>query len=137
MLPNGERSEAASAAYTELSKGIRAIGPDATTRQQAMYRELLKALDDLFDLREEIISDSELGLPKFFWVTTLGLLTLGVVLAALTASNIGRTVGVGAPAAAVALLLAFVIIVDLPFEGETSVGSDSIKKMLTINAHRM
>jgi hypothetical protein len=136
LLARGERSDAASQAYTNLSKAARATNPE-DARQQVVYAELLKALDDVFDLREEILADSEIGLPEFFWITALGLLILGLVLAGLTASNLGRTVGVGAPAAGVALLLAFVIIVDLPFEGESSVGPGPIKKTLAINARRL
>jgi hypothetical protein len=55
----------------------------------------------------------------------------------LTADSLGRMVGVGAPAAAVALLLAFVIIVDVPFEGETSVTPHAIQNALARNAHRI
>jgi hypothetical protein len=135
LLSRGERSDAASEAYNNLSKGARATSPE-DSRQQAVYAELLKTMDDLFDLREEVLADSEIGLPKFFWVTAFGLLIVGFVLAGLTASSLSRTVGVGAPAAGVALLLAFVIIVDLPFEGETSIGPEAIKKTLTIDAHR-
>jgi hypothetical protein len=135
LLSRGERSDATGEAFNNLTNGVRATVPE-DARQQAIYAELLKTTDDLFDLREELLTDSELGLPKFFWVTALGLLILGFVLASLTTSSLSRTVGVGAPAAGVALLLAFVIIVDLPFEGETSIGPDAIKKTLTIDAHR-
>jgi hypothetical protein len=135
LLSRGERSDATGEAFNDLTKGVRATSPD-DARQQSVYAELLKTMDDLFDLRESILADSELGLPQFFWITTCGLLILGLVLAGLTASSLSRTVGVGAPAAGVALLLAFVIIVDLPFDGETSIGPDAIKKTLTIDAHR-
>jgi hypothetical protein len=135
LLSRGERSDATGDAFNNLSTGVRAINPDGA-RQQTIYAELLKAMDDVFDLREEVLADSEIGLPKFFWVTALGLLIVGFVLAGLTASTLSRTVGVGAPAAGVALLLAFVMIVDLPFEGETSIGPDAIKKTLAIDAHR-
>jgi hypothetical protein len=135
LLAQGERSSAADDAYTALSKRARAIGPD-DTRQQAMYNELLKGLDDLSDLREEILADSEYGLPTFFWITICCFLALGLVLAALTTSTLGRTVGAGALAAGVALLLAFVIIVDLPFEGETKVSPKPIEKAIVANAHR-
>lgn len=135
MAAKGERSPAADAAYTNLSKAIRAIGPD-DARQGAMYAELLRHLDDLADVREEILTQSDLALPSFFWVTTVALLALGVLLAFLTDSSLSRTVGVGAPAAAVALLLGFVVIVDQPFEGDTSVKADAIQRALVINAHR-
>ncbi|MGD1036771.1 MAG: DUF4239 domain-containing protein [Roseiarcus sp.] len=135
LLMRRQRSEAADASYTALSKNARAIEPD-DSRQQTMYGELLKDLDDLSDLREEVLADSAYGLPKFFWIANASLLALGVVLAGLTAGSLGRTVGVAAPAAAVALLLAMVMIVDLPFEGETSVGPRAIENALAANAHR-
>ena len=135
LLAQGERGPATDAAYTALSKAIRSIGPD-DARQTAMYNELLRNLDDLADLREEILTESDLALPNFFWVTTSALLILGVVLATLTESSLSKTVGVAAPAAAVALLLGFVIIVDQPFEGETSVKPDAIQRALVISSHR-
>jgi hypothetical protein len=134
-LRTGERSDEATEAYNQLSKSARAIAPD-DTRQQAMYNELLKSLDDLSDLREAVVSDSDLHLPEFFWITTFCLLGLAFALALLTANSLNRTVGVGAAAAAVGLLLAFVIIVDLPFEGETSVTPRAIEKALLVNARR-
>jgi hypothetical protein len=135
-LARRERSEAADAAYTALSKKTRAMAPD-DARQEAMYHELLKDLDDLSDLREETLTESDYRLPTIFWVTAGCLLALGAALAALTADSLGRMVGVGAPAAAVALLLAFVIIVDVPFEGETSVTPHAIQNALARNAHRI
>jgi hypothetical protein len=50
--------------------------------------------------------------------------------------TLGRTVAIGASAAAIALLLAFVIIVDMPFEGDTSVSPRPLQKALSINAQR-
>lgn len=135
LLCLGQRSEAADSAYTALSKKARSVTPD-DSRQTSMYNELLKDLDDLSDLREQVLADSDYGLPRFFWITTGCLLALGVALAAATSSSLSRTVGVGAPAGAVALLLAFVIIVDLPFEGDTSVSPRDIQNALAANAHR-
>jgi len=135
LLALQQRSEAVDAAYNALSKAARAVAPD-DSRQTSMYNELLKSLDDLSDLREQVLADSDYGLPRFFWITTACLLGLGVVLAAATSSTLSRTVGVGAPAGAVALLLAFAIIVDLPFEGETSVSPRPIQNALMANAHR-
>lgn len=134
-LAAGQRSDAADDAFTAVSKAARAIAPD-DARQQAMYNELLRGLDDLSDLREEVLSASAAGLPNFFWITISGLLLIALALAFLTESSLTRTVGVGAPTAAIALLLAFVIIIDLPFEGETSVTPDAIQKALVVNSHR-
>jgi hypothetical protein len=75
-LARRERSEAADAAYTALSKKTRAMAPD-DARQEAMYHELLKDLDDLSDLREETLTESDYRLPTIFWVTAGCLLALG------------------------------------------------------------
>ena len=135
LLSNNDRSDDADAVYGQLSRAVRALAPD-DARQQTQFAELLKDVDDLADIREEIILDSDIGLPGFFWITTGGLLLLALGLAILTKNSLGRTVGVGATAAAVALLLAFVIIVDLPFEGETSVSAAPIMKALELDSHR-
>ena len=104
-----------------------------------MYGELVKALDDLANIREELITGADpetSGLPAFFWATIVGLIAVAFCLATLATASLGRTVAVGAAAAAIALLLAFVIIVDIPFEGETSVSPRPLEKALMINAKR-
>jgi hypothetical protein len=137
-LEKGERSEATDAAYKALSSGVRMLGPE-DARQQAMFNELLKVLDDMADTREEIVANSDpndFGLSPFFWTTILLLLGVSVILAGLTKTTVARTVGLGASSAAVALMLGFLVIVDLPFQGETSVNSGSIAKALAIDAKR-
>ena len=69
-LARRERSQAADAAYTALSKKTRAMAPDEA-RQEAMYHELLKDLDDLSDLREDTLTESDYRLPTIFWVTAV------------------------------------------------------------------
>ena len=134
-LARTERSEAADAAYTKLSKTVRALGPN-DARETAMYNELLKNLDELDEFREAIVADSEVHLPDFFWITIGGLMLIGFGLALLTDSTLNRRVGLGATAGAVALLLAFVVIVDVPFEGQTSVSVHPIERALLVNARR-
>jgi hypothetical protein len=134
----GERSPKTDDLFNALSKGIHALSQDGTG-QQAIYGELIKTLDDLADLREELISDADpdtSGLPVFFWTTILGLIAVAFCLATLTVPTLGRTVAVGAAGAAIALLLAFVIIVDVPFEGDTSVSPRPLQKALILNAKR-
>ena len=135
MLSRDERSERADLAYDALSKTVRAITPD-NPRQQAMYNELLKNLDDLAEYREEILEDADQSLPSFFWITIGGLMLIGFGLALLTEDTLVRRGGIAATAGAVSLLLTFVIIVDVPFEGQTSVSSHSIERALAVNARR-
>lgn len=134
-LAEADRSEATDDAYNALSKQARSVSP-ADARQQAMYAELLKSLDDLADLREQRIAESEADLPDFFWITALGLLGVGLVLALLAADTLATSVSLGATAAAIALLMSFVIIVDQPFEGDTSVKPREILKALALDARR-
>ncbi len=135
LLASGDRSSDADAAYTKLSRGVRGLAP-ADPRQVAMYGELLKQMDDLSELREQVIEASEIALPNFFWITTCGLLLVAMGLATATSDSLKQRVAVAATAAAVALLLVFVIIIDRPFEGQTSVSSDPISKALQRNSHR-
>ena len=135
LLAEVERSDATDDAYDEISKRARAVSP-TDARQQAMFAELLKALDDLADLREQRIAESEADLPPFFWVAAAGLLLVAFVLALLTADTLATSVSLGAAAAAVALVFSFVAIVDQPFEGETSVKPKEIVKALALNARR-
>jgi hypothetical protein len=137
-LSGGERSARTDELYNALSKAIHVLSPDGAG-QQAAYGELVKSLDDLADLREELLSNADpdtSGLPVFFWTTILGLIAVAFCLAMLTAATLGRTVAVGAAGAAIALLLAFVIIVDMPFEGDTSVSPRPLQKALILNARR-
>ena len=134
-LATGSRSADADAAFTKLSKGVRSFDPQ-DARQQTLFSELLKQVDDLSEQREQVIEASDVSLPSFFWVTALALLGLSLLLAAFTSTELKQSVGVAASAAAIGLLLAFVVIIDRPFEGETSVSSMPISKALDRNSRR-
>ena len=134
-LARAERNPSTDERYTTMSQAARALEP-SPGRQQAMYAELLKNLDDLAETRELVLQDAQTELPLFFWIVTYGFLILAFALALLAEPTLGRTVGLGATAAGVALLLAFVIIVDQPYKGETSVSAAPIQKTLVLNARR-
>jgi len=136
VLNVGQRSATADDLFAGLARQVQSTSP-ADTRQQSIYNELLRNLDDLSDLREARLLAADDGLPEFFWVTICGLLLLGFALAALTENSLNRTVGIAGTATAVALLLAFLFIVDLPFDGETSVGPGPIQKAIIANAKRI
>ena len=131
----GEQSDETADAYTVISKGGRSFAP-ADSRQTTIYSEITRQLDALADLRAEVAQAAEAELPRFFWITTGGLIMIGFALGALTDVSLARVAGLGATSAAVALLLAFVVIVDRPFEGETSVSPHPIQKALLVAAKR-
>jgi hypothetical protein len=137
-LAGGGRSARTDDLFNTLAKGIHDLNPD-DARQQTIYAELIRTLDELADLREELLAGADpetSGLPSFFWSTIVGLIAVAFCLATMTVPALGRTVAVGAAAAAIAMLLSFVIIVDVPFEGETSVSSRPLQKALLVNAGR-
>lgn len=131
----GDRSEKTDAAYNLLSKNIRAVGP-RDAREEAMYNELLKEIDEIADVREQLIVDSELKLPDIFWTMIGCLFVAAFGIATFTNNIFSRRIGLAATAGAVALLLAFVIIVDVPFEGETGVSYRPIKSALLVDSQR-
>jgi hypothetical protein len=135
-LSRGLRNAITDMRYTALSRVIRVIEP-ADRRQQAMYSELLKGVDDLAEVRELVLQDAETALPEFFWYVTDGFLVLAFMLSLTCVPTLNRAVGLGASAAAVALLLAFVIITDHPYRGETSVKTAPIQRILVLNDRRV
>ena len=135
MLRSGDRSPVTDDAYNLLSKDIRAVAPH-DPREIAMYNELLKEIDDVADAREQLIVDSELALPNIFW-TMIGCLFIAAFgICMFTNDVFSRRIGLAATSGAVALLLAFVIIVDVPFEGETAVSAKPIQSALLVDAQR-
>jgi hypothetical protein len=112
------------------------IDPDGK-RQETMFAELLRSIDELSDARESILAEETLELPPLFWITTLSLLTIALALAELTRASQPRVVSLAATSGAVALLLAFVAVVDQPFSGQTSVSPQGILTAADLNKHRL
>jgi len=136
LLAEGQRSAEVDDAFTKLSRGARAIDPD-DKRQEAIFAQLLKSVDDLSDARESILAEETLELPLLFWITTLSLLAIALALAGMTKASQPRIVSLAATSGAVALLLAFVAVVDQPFSGQTSVSPQGILTAADLNKHRI
>jgi hypothetical protein len=136
LVASSGRSMATDRTYTALSKAVRSFEPQ-NKRQEIMYAELIKAMDDMSDAREVLIQDSTLQLPPFFWVMALCFVGLGLVLGVLCEASITRASALGGTAAGIGLLLSFVVIVDEPFHGETSIKPKPIENALILNARRI
>ncbi|HWB50663.1 MAG TPA: DUF4239 domain-containing protein [Stellaceae bacterium] len=128
-------SEKVETAYSGLSRAVRSFEP-GSARQQGMYNELLRTLDELQDMREQRLSDAGLTLSSLFWSTIAALIVVMFGLALLISPTVNRAIVLGGLVAAVSLLLSLVIIVDAPFSGETSVSPAAIVKVLDRNARR-
>lgn len=127
-LALGERSVKVDELYTALSKSARIAEP-TTPRQQTMYSEILKYLDDLADLREQRISAANNGLPTMFWIAVGMMFLLMLILVARLEPRTERLWTTGAIAGAIGVLLAVIIVVEAPFHGESnSVTSDAIQR---------
>ena len=119
----------ADTSFTALSRGIFAFRPH-NEFQAEMFREAIALSRQLVDTREERLSYAELGLPSLFWATTALICVLMVFLACLVAPNSSRRTELAGIGAAIGLLLALVIILDLPFSGETAAAPTAIERVL-------
>ena len=122
QLTHGKRSHDADAAYTQVSKELRLVEPESH-RQQLMFAEALKQIDDLSDLRDERVDAAEVTLPGIYWFTTIAMLLLMVVIAARNEPNRDRIWITTTVAVAIGLLSSLVIIFDAPFQGSGAITS--------------
>lgn len=129
------RSVATDIAFNRLSKAVRSYEPQ-TKGQEIMYAEIIKAMDDMSDARETLVQDSTAQLPPFFWVMALSFILLGLVMGLFCEASITRATALGGTAAGIGLLMSFVMTVDAPFHGETSVKPRVIQNVLLLNARR-
>ena len=134
-LAGEDRSDVTDDAFARLAREARAASP-AAARQQAWTGALFRTLADLAALRAPRIAASDEDLPSFFWITSGGLLVVALGLGTMASDSLASSVTLGAAAVAVALVLSFVVIVDQPFEGETSVSPKEIVKALLLNENR-
>lgn len=138
VLAEANRSPETDRAYSDLSKAIRGL-PGEEAKQPAVYAELLKALDELSDMRELTISESDpaaFSLGSFYWVAILIFCGIAFILAVFTKPSLSAIATTAAATSAVALMLAMLMIVDLPFQGETSVSTDPLQRAMVVNARR-
>lgn len=134
-LADGGRSERAYAQFNELSRAIR--GTEVTTpRQQAMYADMLRVLEQLADARDNRLMSSRMALPELFWATILGGCLLLLPLCAMTALTLNSALLKLAMAGSLGMLMALVIVIDRPFSGETQVSPYAIERAIQRNLER-
>lgn len=127
-LERGGRSVTADRLYAEITRITRAVEP-TSPRQQAMYAEALRYLDDVADLREQRINTANTSLPSLFWLATGLMIAFMILLAARMEPRVERLWTTGAISGVVAVLLFLVMVVDAPFHGESnSVSLDALRR---------
>jgi hypothetical protein len=138
-MRNGRRSVRTDVAMHALSVALRSDTP-LDLRKTVAYGEILKTLDDLGDLRELTISESNpelYGLSSFYWTTILVFMLVVFALGLFIGTTPGALATAMSATCAVALMLAMLMIVDEPFRGQTSVSSEPLQQTLLLNAHRL
>jgi len=135
MLAHGQRAPEANDAFAVLSRAGYAFQA-ANAREEAMFGQFVRMLNELSDLRETRLGNSDLSLPSLFWATICMILLLMVVLASLVTPAPERTMQLRGMITALGILLSLVVIVDLPFSGETAASPAPIERMLAYSRAR-
>ena len=91
-----------------------------------------RLLDNVSDAREARLASASWALPGLFWWTVLALMALLIGLSALMERTPERTLAMSGVAISLSLMLALVIVIDGPFDGETSVQPTAIMRGLAM-----
>ncbi len=134
-LREGHRSQETGDALRPLSRAIFALDPQPG-RQTTIYTELLKALDELSDLREQRIAAADIKLPNQFWYLSLALIVILVGLSVMVEPVYWHTVSLAAQGLSVALLAALVFGTDAQFKGYIAVSPNPIVKVFAVMQQR-
>ncbi len=135
QMPAMGRNTTVDALYDRLSKAARSIDP-ATSRQQVIFTELIRGLDEMSDLRNARLASVKMALPALSWNVVTALVVLLILLSSLIAPTLDRALTLGSIIGAIGMLFALVVIIDRPFEGE-AVEPDAMQHAITIMAGRI
>ncbi len=127
----GETNEATRHAWGRVSRGVLALSP-TNTREEALFGELLRSLNDVVEARDERLSTVPLQLPYTYWIAILfAVCMLLFVSSTLTPSRF-RATNLVAQMAALGAVLGFVLIQDQQFTGEISKGPEPIIHIIDV-----
>jgi hypothetical protein len=125
------RSAKADQSYNAVSRPARALTPQ-TPREQTIFAEIVRGLDDVADLREARLNAAVMALPDFFWNAVTVLWLLLVVLATLIEPSIERAFTLGGMVAAIGMLFTVVVVVDEPFRGTDAIRPAAIERVIKV-----
>ena len=130
MLAHGGHSRRLDRVYTELMRSAAEL-ETTTVRQQTAYNDLLRTLDRLAYLRNERIIAAAGRLPISFWHAIEVMALISILLAAAVPATLPHRMCTLLPSAALAVLIALVIIVDVPFQGQSAVRPVELQQVLS------
>lgn len=126
-LSAGGDSQVTADLFRSLSQKMLAIEP-ASARQNIIYGDLVKMVDQLAESRQDRLSATDLALPPIYWETIGFLMVLLIGFSAFVEPR--RAVSLGGLGVGLALLITLVFIFDQPFLGNISVTPDPMVKVL-------
>ena len=132
-LAGGTGSRQTRAYANGLFKDIEGIKPN-TSRQVILYAEIIKRNDEIEQSRNLRTLSSKSRLPNLFWGVSFFSL-LGVIVIAAMRLRQPTTISIialGVQVGMVALLFTAVMILDLPFLGQTKASSEPISKTIQV-----
>lgn len=135
LLAHSKRSAKTDALYKKFGADVRLLEAD-THRQQATEHQMLRALDEMSDLREARIAAAEFGLLPLYWWVMMGLFAILLVLAAFTTATIDKTLANCGMICAVSILLTLVLVYEDPFAGDITVEPTALKRVLVLMNER-
>jgi hypothetical protein len=128
-LKDGRESSQTQALFKELIDRVHAVHKrmdiDATTREA-----IDDAMDELVDVRSMRLGAAATGLPDIFWQVLGCLIVMLAAEALLFRFDWNLVVPKAGYAAAIALLIALLVILDYPFRGHQNVSPDPIVRAL-------
>ena len=133
-LSNHSSSDRSAELFRSLSQEVLSIQP-AVTRENVIYGDLVKMIDQLAESREDRLAASDIGLPSIFWEVIGALVVLLIGFAAFVNSR--HAMSLGGLGAGLALLISLVFIFDQPFLGNMSVKPTPIAKALHVMQTRV
>ncbi|MFZ4379941.1 MAG: hypothetical protein ACOYN1_09310 [Polynucleobacter sp.] len=132
-LSEGMGSEKTGNLAKELFQNIEGIQP-SSSRQLALFPEIIKKNDEISQSRNLRILSSQSRLPSLFWEVSF-LTLLGVIVIAairLVHPTTTRIIVLGVQIGMVSLLFTAVMILDLPYLGQTKTSPDVFLKAIQI-----
>ena len=114
-----------------MSRAVFQLDPQLG-RQETIYGEMIKSIDEMADEREQRVSAANLRLHSEFWLVTFLLGLILVALSTMIEAVAYHTVSVAAQGIALMLLAALVFCSDHPFKGYVAVSPAPIVEVLAI-----
>lgn len=131
LLEHGRHSDRLDAEYRALERSAVAIGRTAVA-PQSLYEDLLKNLNLLGELRDQRIAAATVRLPAAFWHAIAAMTLVTILLTAGAPITLPFRLTTWLPSAALAILIALLIIIDVPFQGQSAIRPVELEHVLNL-----